>query len=197
MKSEIEAKFLNVNHDEIRAKLQELGAECEQPMRLLRRVTIETPELIAKNGYVRVRDEGDKVTMTYKQFDGLSVDGAKEIEITVNNFDQTVALLDAAGLPHQSFQESKRETWKVGNVEVVLDEWPWIKSYIEIEGETESDLQELAAKLGFDWSQAAFGDVMVAYRAEYPYLTDKDTVGRVAEVKFGDPLPDLLKPHDV
>lgn len=193
MKAEIEVKFLNVDFDDVRAKLKELGAECEQPMRLFRRAIIETPELVAKNGYVRVRDEGDKVTMTYKQFDKLSVDGAKEIEMTVSNFDDAVALLDAAGLPYQSFQESKRETWKLGNTEIVLDEWPWLKPYIEIEGEDESELKDVAGKLGFDWAEAVFGDVMVAYRAEYPHLTEKDTVGHIAEVKFGDPLPDLFK----
>jgi adenylate cyclase class 2 len=193
MQSEIEAKFLNVQHDEIRAKLTELGATCVQPMRLMRRVTIENDRLVEKNAFVRVRDEGDRVTMTYKQFDSLSVDGAKEIEIVVSDFDTAVQLLDAAGLPSQSFQESKRETWQLGEVEIVLDEWPWLKPYIEIEAGSEMLVQDTAKRLGFDWSEAAFGDVMVAYRAEYPHLQPTSTVGRVASVKFGDPVPDLLK----
>lgn len=193
MQSEIEAKFLNVQHDEIRAKLTELGATCVQPMRLMRRVTIENDRLVEKNAFVRVRDEGDRVTMTYKQFDSLSVDGAKEIEIVVSDFDTAVQLLDAAGLPSQSFQESKRETWRLGEVEIVLDEWPWLKPYIEIEAGSETLVQDTAKRLGFDWSEAAFGDVMVAYRAEYPHLQPTSTVGRVESVKFGDPVPDLLK----
>ena len=78
--------------------------------------------------------------------------------------------------------------------EIVLDEWPWLKPYIEIEGESEAELRTVAVQLGLDWSGAVFGDVMVAYRAQYPYLTEKQTVGRVAEVRFGDPLPDLLRP---
>lgn len=193
MQSEIEAKFLNVQHDEIRAKLTELGATCVQPMRLMRRVTIENDSLVEKNAFVRVRDEGDRVTMTYKQFDSLSVDGAKEIEIVVSDFDTAVRLLDAAGLPSQSFQESKRETWQLGEVEIVLDEWPWLKPYIEIEAGSEVLVRDTAKQLGFDWRDAAFGDVMVAYRAEYPHLPPTSTVGRVESVKFGDPVPDLLK----
>jgi adenylate cyclase class 2 len=193
MQSEIEVKFLNVNFDEVRANLTALGAECEQPMRLMRRVTIENPELVSKDAFVRVRDEGDKVTMTYKQFSELSVDGAKEVEITVSDFEKTVAFLNAVGLPHQSFQESKRETWRKGSTEIVLDEWPWLKPYIEIEGESEADLKEIALQLGFSWDIAVFGDVMAAYRAEYPHLTEKDTVGRIPQVRFGDPLPELLK----
>jgi len=193
MQAEIEAKFLDVDHEAIRATLRTLDAQCVQPMRLMRRVTIENPSLVEKNAFVRVRDEGHRVTMTYKQFDRLSVDGAKEIEIVVSDFDSAVQLLEAAGLPAQSFQESKRETWQLGNVEVVLDEWPWLKPYIEIEARSEELVRHTAEQLGFDWTAAAFGDVMVAYRAEYPHLQSTDTVGRVASVKFGDPLPALLE----
>lgn len=193
MQSEIEAKFLNVNHDDIRAKLQQVGAECVQPMRLMRRVTIENQNLIEKNAFVRVRDEGHRVTMTYKQFDALSVDGAKEIEVTVDDFETAVQLLEAAGLPSQSFQESKRETWQLGDTEIVLDEWPWLQPYIEIEAPTEALVRDVAAQIGFDWEKAVFGDVMAAYRVEYPHLQMNNTVGHVKAVKFGDPVPDLLK----
>ncbi len=48
-------------------------------------------------------------------------------------------------------------------------------------------------KLLLDWSKASFGDVMVAYRDQYPYLTDKQTVGRIKEVTFDAPFPDELK----
>lgn len=42
----------------------------------------------AKGAFARVRDEGYRVVMTYKQFDDLSIDGAKEIEIVVDDFDK-------------------------------------------------------------------------------------------------------------
>ena len=34
---------------------------------------------------------------------------------------------------------------------------------------------------------------MVAYRDQYPYLNEAQTVGKVPEVLFDAPLPDLLK----
>lgn len=194
MNTEIEAKFVNVDHDAIREQLRSLGATLDQPMRLMKRVTIDTPELQEKDAFVRVRDQGDKVTITYKQFDELSVSGAKEIEVTVNDFEAAVALLSAAGLPHNSFQESKRETWNLGTTEIVLDEWPWLSPYIEIEGDTEAIVISTAQDLGLDWDDAVFGDVMAAYRVEYPHLSLKDTVASIPSVKFGDPLPSLLKP---
>lgn len=196
MKSEIEVKFLDVNFDDIRTKLTELGAVCEQPVRLMRRFIVETPDMHAKDAFLRVRDEGSKVTMTYKQFDKLSVDGAKEIELKIDDFDAGVSLAKTLCpvTNRESYQESKRETWKLVGCEIVLDEWPWIKPYIEIEGESESQLREVAEKLGLSWSEAVFGDVMVAYRAEYLHLKDTDTVGNLTEVRFDDPLPELLKP---
>ena len=193
MKTEIEVKFLAVDHDDIRAKLTAIGATLEIPMRLMRRVTIDNDLMGKKEAFVRIRDEGHKVTMTYKQFDELSVDGAKEIEVEVSNFQDAIDLLAATGLTQGSFQETRRETWKLGSTEIVLDEWPWIKPYIEIEGESESILRDVAAQLGLDWTDGVFGDVMVAYRAEYPHLGDRETVGNVTEVLFGAELPELLR----
>ena len=193
MKNEIEAKFVNIDIDEMRHKLNTLGATLQQSLRDMKRVTIDTPAMQAKNAFLRVRDEGDKTTMTYKQFDALSLDGVKEIEVEVSDFDTTVALLAEVGLLHSSLQESRRETWLLDNVEIVIDEWPWLNPYIEIEGPDETSVIAAAQKLGFSWSEAIFGDVMVAYRVQYPHLTPSDTVGNIPNVKFADPLPDLLK----
>lgn len=193
MEVEIEAKFVNVHHDTIRAKLKELGATLQQPMRLMRRVTIDSTTMRAKNGFLRIRDEGHRTTLTYKQFDELSVDGAKEIEIVVSDFQGAIDLLAAAGLPHKSFQESKRETWVLGDAEVVLDIWPWLDPFIEIEAKTKAAVQNTASALGLNWSDAVFGDVMQAYKIQYPHLKKGDTIGTIAQVKFGDPLPSLLQ----
>lgn len=193
MKTEYEAKFLNVDIDVIRTRLKELDVVLEKSMRLMRRVTIDTAEMKKKNAFVRVRDEGDRTTITYKQFDALSADGAKEYEVVVSDFEEAVALLAAAGLQQGSFQESKRETWRLGDVEIMIDEWPWLAPYIEIESTSVEQVKDFSEKLGFNWNDAVFGDVMAAYRAEYPHLKEEDTVGNVAEVKFGDPLPPLLQ----
>ena len=198
MKAEIEVKFLDVSFDDIREKLTGLGGVCEQPMRLMRRVAIDNEYMRTdKDSFLRVRDEGHRVTMTYKQFDSLSVDGAKEIEVEVSDFKDTVALLEQVGLHAHTRQVTKRENWRVGDVEIMLDEWPWLKPYIEIEAESEAELRHMAEKLGLDWSTGVFGDVMAAYRAEYPHLTLTDTIGTVPIVDFDQPLPDLFMTKDI
>jgi adenylate cyclase class 2 len=192
MKTEFEAKFLNIDFEFMRTKLKSLDAKLEQPMRLMKRAIIDTPELMNKDAFIRVRDEGDRITLTYKQFQSLSVDGAKEYEVEVSNFEETINILAASGLPLKSIQESKRETWTLETTEIVLDEWPWLNPYIEIEGNNEQQVKETAVKLGFNWNDAVFGDVMAAYRAQYPHLTNSDTVANIESVKFGDALPELL-----
>ena len=199
MNSEIEAKFLNVNHEDMRARLKKAGFTCSQPIRLMRRALYDFPDMRLqkeKNGYVRLRDEGDKVTLTYKQFSADGINGAQEIEATVDSFFAAKQLLEAIGLKQKSFQESRRETWVQNGVEVVLDEWPWLDSYIEIEGVNESQVKKAAGKLGLEWQQAIFGDVTVAYRMQYPHLDEQDNVGSLELVRFEDSLPDLLKSGD-
>lgn len=193
MDAEIEVKFLNVDFDDVRQRLSELGAVCEKPMRLMRRLVFDNDFMKEKNGWIRVRDEGDKVTLTYKQTDSFDIDGTREIEAIVDSFDNTVVIFKQLGMNGGSFQESKRESWRLGEVEIDLDEWPWLNPYVEIEGKDAEAVRELAGKLGFDMKDAVSGDVMVAYRAQYSHLGLHDTVASLPEVKFGDPLPEMLK----
>lgn len=198
MQNEIEAKFTNVDHDEIREKLKQLGGECEQPMRLMRRAVFHSEAMEAQNGFLRVRDEGHRVTMTYKEFDGSgTIHGVKEVETTVGDFNAAVAICERAGMVKESYQETKRETWRLGEVEVVLDEWPWINPYIEIEGPNEEAVMAAAEKLGFDPKEALFGGVAVVYIERYPQLgTGKQAADiinrRVPLIRFEDPVPEII-----
>lgn len=190
MNTEYEVKFCDIKIEEIQNKIKSLGGSLESPMRLMRRVVIDTPELKEKDAFLRVRDQGDKVTLTYKQFQGNGVDGAKELEVTVSDFQTMVDILKAMNLDYKSFQESKRETWVLDDAEIVIDEWPWLNPYIEIEGESEEHVKEIAKKLGFSWDDAVFGDVMGAYKKQYPSIPEGFSVGNIREVKFGSALPE-------
>ena len=82
----------------------------------------------------------------------------------------------------------------LGDTEVMLDEWPWLAPYIEVEAPSEARVREVSAALGLDWALAKFGDVMVAYREQYPHLGERGTVVNLAFVRFSDPLPDIFRP---
>lgn len=195
MNSEIEAKFLNVDHDYIRQQLVSLGAILEQPMRLMRRVVIHTPAMNEKNAFVRVRDEGYRTTVTYKQFDDDTIDGAKEYEMIASDFDSAVNIFKEAGLTYDTYQESKRENWVLDGVEIMLDEWPWLNPYLEIEGESEQAVQVIARALNLSWDEAMFGGVASIYNHQYPHIGE---AGRIEInqnwpiIKFEDSIPQLL-----
>ena len=195
MHSEIEAKFLNVYFEDVRVRLKKIGAICEQPMRTMRRVLFDYPdERFQKNGQMqrlRVRDEVDKVALNFKSKKS-ETNYPDELEVVVDSFDNTIKLLEAIGLKQYSFQQSKRETWKYKDVEVVLDEWPWLDTYIEIEGPSEEAIKQAATDLGFDWKDAGFGSVDRAYRQQYPGMTKSESIGDLPEVKFGVPIPQYL-----
>jgi adenylate cyclase class 2 len=196
MPTEIEAKFLNIDIEDIRAKLKAAGAKLEQPMRLMRRDLFDYSDKRYKQNNnverLRIRDEGNKLTITYKNA-GSDSQYAHEIETTIGSYENMKALLLAIGLHTFSYQESKRETWQLDDVEVVIDEWPWLNPYIEIEGPSEKAIQTATAKLGFRWEDAGFGSVDTAYKAQYPKMTERDSIGDVPEVKFDAPQPDYLK----
>lgn len=192
MQAEIEAKFLQTDHDVVRAKLQELGAVRAQPMRLMRRKNFDYPDgkLQQNGGWVRVRDEGDKVTLAYKQLDHRGVDGTQEVSVTVSDFDQTCAFLDSIGLVMKSYQETRRESWQLKGAEIELDEWPWVPPYVEIEAEDETGLFAVANQLGFDSAQAVHGSVEVVY--QHIYDVTEEEVDSWQEILFGA-VPDWLE----
>lgn len=190
MATEIEAKFLDIDHDEIRAKLAAAGAELEAPLRLMRRQLFDYSDgrlHKANGGRLRVRDEGGKVTLTYKS--GSDKEYSEEYETTVGSYEATVEILQAVGLQAFTSQQTKRETWQLDGVEIVLDIWPWLNPYIEIEGPTEASIRAVAQKLALNWGDALFGSADTAYRAQYPGMTAEDTVGQVTDLNFESPMP--------
>lgn len=191
---EIEAKFLKVDFDDLRQKLESVGARCEQPMRLMRRVLFDHQDERYQKGEhaerLRVRDEGDKVCINYKRANETNY--VHEIEVEVGSFDEMVKLFESIGLMQFSYQETKRETWKYKDIEVVLDEWPWLSPFIEIEGPSEKSIKLAAKDLGFDWKDAKFGSSNTAYKSEYPGLKKNESIGDVSIVTFDRPVPKFL-----
>lgn len=194
MRQEIECKFLNVSHDDIRSKLRALGAELVTPMRLMHRTMFDYPDRRFQEKTpkqrLRIRDEDDKVTITYKRSNG---NYPYEAETTIGSYEEMEKILIAVGLENYSYQESKRETWYYNETEIELDEWPWIKPYIEIEGKSEESIKETAKKLGFDWADAKFGSVDTVYMDQFPGMTVDESVGDLPEVRFDMPIPDYFK----
>lgn len=198
MQQEIEVKFLDAPHDEARDRLKRAGAVCKQPMRLMRRAIIDYPDRRLQTGLhgawasVRVRDEGDRVTCTYKHVASDGKDSMHEIEFTVSSYENAVEFFTAIGLDVYTEQETKRETWQLGDVEIELDEWPWMPPYIEIEGPSEGAVRQVAEKLGYDFSKALRGSSYTAYRTYYPNMRPEETIDSIKRLTFDGERPQWL-----
>jgi adenylate cyclase class 2 len=193
MEKEIEAKFLDVNHEEMRERLKQVGAVLTQPETHMSRVNMDFPDgsLNQKGGWLRIRDEGTRVMMTYKQLNSWDIHGVQEVQTKVDSFKTAVQLMQAVGMVETSYQETKRESWRLDDVEIVLDTWPWVKSYIEIEGPSEAHVQDSAHKLGFRWDNAVFGSVEPVYQAEYSITIDE--FYKLTRITFEDQPPAWLE----
>lgn len=169
MDTELEAKFLDINAEKLRILLGNNGAILIHPERLMRRKNFDYPDhrLEKIGGWIRIRDEGDQITLAYKQLVDRTIEGTKEISLTVENFDKMSNLLSAIGMHNKSYHETRRERWELDGIEVTIDTWPWIPTFVELEGPSEEKLKSTAKKLNLDWNRALHGSVENAYQAYY------------------------------
>lgn len=173
MEIEYEATFENINKDEVRKKLEDAGARLIKPECLHKRTTFDLPPSIdIEHSFIRVRDEGDKTTMTLKVIEGSGIEKMKEINLDVDNMEKAKEILLFLGCRKKSYQENKRELWKIGDVEITIDEWPFLEPIVEIEGHSEKAVKETAKILGFDYTNALFGPITVSYAKKYNISAD-------------------------
>jgi adenylate cyclase class 2 len=159
---EIEIKFLNIDVPETEKKLLDIGAEKVGEYFYHRRHFDYPGEPLDKKGeWIRVRDEGDKVTMAHKKFLNYdrNVKVAKDViveerEVDVSDFDKACEMLFAIGFVEKNYQENKRIRYKKGEIEYDIDFWPKIPPLLEIEGPELGLVQDAATQLGFDLSNA-------------------------------------------
>ncbi len=167
MQIEYEATFLNIDKDEVRRKLKNAGAELIRPEFLQKRFAFNPAAMNTPYCWARVRDEGDKITMTYKESGRDKIEDQKEINLIVDDFDKAVEFLEAVGCHKKAFQESKREIWHLDKVEICLDEWPFLEPYVEVEGKSEEEVKKVSEKIGFGWNKARFCSVEAFYAEKY------------------------------
>jgi len=91
----------------------------------------------------------------------------------VDDFDAATTILKELGAKEKAFQETKRELWEIDGVEIMIDTWPFLETFIEIEGKNEKEVKTVAEKLGFDWSEAVFAPVTELYKRKYGISEDE------------------------
>jgi len=172
MNNEIEAQFLDIDKNETRKKLEEIGAKCTKPEVLMKRMVFDT----GIHSFARVRDEGGgRIVMTYKDVsDEKSILGTKEVNVVIDNYENGILFMKGCGLEPKAEQETLRETWEYGDVEICIDTWPWLPTFVEVEGPSEKAVWDTAEKLGLKREKAKFGSVDSTY--QYYYGVEEDVV---------------------
>jgi adenylate cyclase class 2 len=134
--------------------------------------------------------------MTYKNVsDGNSILGTKEVNVEVDSYDNAILFLKGCGLEVKAYQETKREVWQLDGVEFCIDTWPWLPTYLEIEGPTEESVWEMAKRLGFDKSESKIGSADAIY--QHYYGVDPDVVNfHTPEISFEMEPPEWVKNKD-
>lgn len=111
---------------------------------------------INPNKWVRVRNTNGKTTITIKHIlnpdiqrkTGSKIQKVLETEMEVPSIEEANSILEQLGFSFRNYQEKNRATYNVNGVEVDIDSWPLIPTYIEIENDSEEVIQETVKKLG-------------------------------------------------
>jgi adenylate cyclase class 2 len=155
---EIEVKFLDIDPVAIEEKLIAIGAKKVGEYFYRRRI-LDFPDLRLNKdlGWVRIRDEGNQVTLSFKQrigvsaHDGSSNDGGMtEVQVIVSDFDKTTEIFKRIGMIEKFYQENRRVRWMKGDVEFDLDSWPRLPTFLEIEGPSRERVAEAINWLGLN-----------------------------------------------
>lgn len=153
---EIEITYIDIDTKKIEEKLLALGAEKVGDYHY-KRIVFDYPDfrLDKESAWIRLRDEGDKITLTFKQRLGENLrdkldgdEGMYERETTVGDFEATREILLKMGLVEKMYQENKRERYILDGVECDIDTWPLLDPYLEIEGKNWDEVFATAEKLG-------------------------------------------------
>lgn len=162
MKNEIEIRLLNCNEEDIIKKLEDNKASFVGEWLQIRKCYDFTP--VKENSWIRLRTNGLETTLTIKEIQNDKIDGTKELEIVVSDFNDTDEILNKLGYVSRSNQENKRIRYMLDGVEVDIDSWPYIPSYVEFESDSEEKIKNVCKKLNINFDELTTMDVTSIYK---------------------------------
>jgi adenylate cyclase, class 2 len=160
---EIELKFLNVNVEEIKDKLIKLGAELKFGAHT-ESFPFWADGFHSSNSnmkFLRIRKINDDVKITFKAPAKDSImTNREEIEISVDNYEQAIKLVENLGFEKGKVFRKHREHYELGNIHFELDTLENIPTYLEVETHNEEDMRNICSKLGLNMSNGKKGTIV-------------------------------------
>lgn len=213
-KREIEARFLNIDPDAIRAKLKGLSHGTTRSVTQEYKPTLLRRTVYAlEGGYVRIRTEPRdgrmRVVMTSKIYprdrdEAKTAERAAPVETEVvlskdETYESAREFMASIGLVEKAQHEQFREEWRIdgedGGLSCMIDiDWlPGLMPSLEIECGDDRSVRAIAAQLGLDYDSAVFGAYAKAYSRAYG-MVDDDINKRISELKFAT-IAQVLEPY--
>ena len=152
---EREIKFFVQDLEVMAQRLHMCGADLTRERTLERNLRFDTADhSLQRDGRVLRLRQDDRVRVTYKA--NARVEGGviarTELEFTVDSFAVARKLFEALGYQVVVLYEKYRRVYRLGDVEVVLDELPF-GDFVEIEAPNNVLIEGVAQMLGLDWSK--------------------------------------------
>lgn len=180
MFKEKEVRILEIDEAHFINKILNIGAIKQGEFFQRRYVYDFNP--INPNKWIRLRTNGNKTTLTIKEIkDRYAIDGTEELEVEVDDFDNTNFILNQLGYKARNYQENYRKVFVLDNTEISIDSWPLIPTYVEIEGKNNNDVINTLTKIGYSLTDVTTLDVESIYREIYGI-----NIKEIKELKFGD-----------
>jgi adenylate cyclase class IV len=142
MPKEYEYRFNSYDKKQIISKLKELGAKYFGTYKF--KVMVFTDSVNSEK-YIRVRDEGHRITMTIKN--NLTDKFPVENEVIISDFNEGVNILLQLNCKKKYYYEKYREIWNLKNSEIIFDMNPGIPELMEVESSSKKELDDLCKKL--------------------------------------------------
>lgn len=174
MEIEYEIRILNVDVDKTINLLENMGAKKIGSYFQKRYVYDIVPG--EQDRFVRIRDNGEKVTITYKDKRVRTISGTKELEIEVNDFMKAKELLNNLGFTDGPYQENKRTIYKLDDAEFDFDTYPNIPTYLEIEGKNEEVVKKYIKLLELENNEQTCDSIMKVYERYNIHITGKENM---------------------
>ena len=170
MNSEYEVRVLDIDVDSFIKQIEKLGAIYVNKYEQKRYIYDFNPKI--DNKWIRLRTDGFKTTLAIKEYQSAEIGGTKEIEIEVSDIEKTDEILNQLGYFKRSIQENKRIRYILNDVEIDVDTWPYLNTYVEFEGKNKKSVQDLLKLLEIDENSITTMDAQDIYLANGFTLED-------------------------
>lgn len=175
--TEYEIRILEIDVEEFIRRIEEAGAVKVGEFCYRRYVYGFNPKVYEK--WIRLRTDGNESTLTIKEIKDYTISGTKEKEIVVSDFDTTNEILNDLGYYAESYQENRRVRYMLEGVEIDIDTWPLIPTYVELEGKSEQEVYKALDKLHIEREKVVTLDVEGIFREIYGI-----DIAKIPELKF-------------